>query len=88
MATIKLFELTDQGNYLKATGEPVTDATGLDGTQIAHRSWVGYPDLANAAVNDPKKLEGLTRARAKTQGDLDQAEVDWIAAEEALAEVS
>ncbi|HRL05582.1 MAG TPA: ABC transporter ATP-binding protein, partial [Brevundimonas diminuta] len=45
-------------------------------------------DLANAAVNDPKKLEGLTRARAKAQTDLDQAEVDWIAAEEALAEVS
>ena len=45
-------------------------------------------DLANAAVNDPKKLEGLTRSRAKTQADLDQAEVDWIAAEEALAEVS
>ncbi|HEY4585073.1 MAG TPA: ATP-binding cassette domain-containing protein, partial [Brevundimonas sp.] len=45
-------------------------------------------DLANAAVNDPKKLEGLTRARAKAQADLDQAETDWIAAEEALAEVS
>jgi len=45
-------------------------------------------DLANAAVNDPKKLEGLTRARAKAQSDLDQAETDWIAAEEALAEVS
>ena len=45
-------------------------------------------DLANAAVNDPKKLEGLTRARAKAQTDLDQAEADWIAAEEALAEVA
>ncbi|MNI33917.1 putative ABC transporter ATP-binding protein [compost metagenome] len=45
-------------------------------------------DLANAAVNDPKKLEGLTRARAKAQADLEQAEVDWIAAEEALAEVA
>lgn len=45
-------------------------------------------DLANAAVKDPKKLEGLTRARAKTQAELDQAEADWIAAEEALAEVA
>jgi ATP-binding cassette subfamily F protein 3 len=44
-------------------------------------------DLANAAVNDPKKLEGLTRARAKTQADLDAAEAAWIEAEEALAEV-
>ena len=45
-------------------------------------------DLANAAVSDPKKLEGLTRARAKTQADLDAAEAAWIAAEEALAEVA
>ena len=45
-------------------------------------------DLANAAVADPKKLEGLTRARAKAQSDLDAAEVAWIAAEEALAEVA
>ena len=45
-------------------------------------------DLANAAVKEPKKLEGLTRARAKTQAELDQAEADWIAAEEALAEVA
>lgn len=45
-------------------------------------------DLANAAVNDPKKLEGLTRARAKAQSDLDRAESDWLAAEEALAEVA
>ena len=45
-------------------------------------------DLANAAVNDPKKLEGLTRARAKTQAELDAAETAWIAAEEALAEVT
>ena len=44
-------------------------------------------DLANAAVNDPRKLEGLTRARAKAQADLDAAEAAWIAAEEALAEV-
>ena len=44
-------------------------------------------DLANAAVANPKALEGLTRARAKTQGDLDAAETAWIQAEEALAEV-
>jgi len=44
-------------------------------------------DLANAAVSDPKKLEGLTRARAKAQADLEAAEAAWVAAEEALAEV-
>ena len=44
-------------------------------------------DLANAAVANPKALEGLTRARAKTQGDLDAAETAWMQAEEALAEV-
>ncbi len=43
-------------------------------------------DLANAAVNDPKKLEGLTRARARAQADLDAAEQAWMEAEEALAE--
>ncbi|MFT4913648.1 MAG: ATP-binding cassette subfamily F protein 3 [Brevundimonas sp.] len=45
-------------------------------------------DLANAAVNNPKALEGLTRARGKTQADLDTAEQAWVSAEEALAEVS
>jgi ATP-binding cassette subfamily F protein 3 len=45
-------------------------------------------DLANAAVNDPKKLEGLTRARAKAQADLDAAEAAWMEAEEALAEAT
>jgi len=44
-------------------------------------------DMANASVNDPKSLEGLTRARARTQADLDDAEAAWLAAEEALAEV-
>ncbi|MDP3657766.1 MAG: ABC transporter ATP-binding protein, partial [Brevundimonas sp.] len=45
-------------------------------------------DMANASVSNPKALEGLTRARAKTQADLDAAEAAWVAAEEALAEVS
>ena len=45
-------------------------------------------DLANAAVSDPKKLEGLTRARAKAQSELEAAEAAWLAAEEALAEVA
>ena len=45
-------------------------------------------DLANAAVSNPKALEGLTRARGKTQADLDTAEQAWVSAEEALAEVS
>ncbi|MDZ4111166.1 MAG: ABC-F family ATP-binding cassette domain-containing protein [Brevundimonas sp.] len=45
-------------------------------------------DLANAAVSNPKALEGLTRARAKTQADLEAAEAAWMQAEEALAEVS
>ena len=45
-------------------------------------------DLANAAINNPKSLEGLTRARGKTQTDLDAAEQAWVSAEEALAEVS
>ena len=43
-------------------------------------------DLANAAVNNPSMLEGLTRARAEAQADLDAAETEWLAAEEALAE--
>lgn len=43
-------------------------------------------DLANAAVSDPSRLEGLTRARAKAQSDLDAAEAEWLGAEEALAE--
>jgi ATP-binding cassette subfamily F protein 3 len=45
-------------------------------------------DMANASVSNPKALEGLTRARAKTQADLDAAEAAWVAAEEALAEVA
>jgi len=45
-------------------------------------------DLANAAVSNPRALEGLTRARAKTQSDLDAAETAWMAAEEALTEVT
>jgi len=45
-------------------------------------------DLANAAVSNPKALEGLTRARAKTQADLDAAEAAWMAAEETLAELT
>ena len=45
-------------------------------------------DLSNAAINNPKALEGLTRARGKTQSDLDAAEQAWVSAEEALAEVS
>src|SRR5690606_1979553 len=45
-------------------------------------------DLANAAVNDPKKLEGLTRARAKAQTDLDQAGPGWIARGEGRGEVA
>ncbi|WP_374596727.1 ABC-F family ATP-binding cassette domain-containing protein [Brevundimonas sp.] len=45
-------------------------------------------DMANASVSNPKALEGLSRARATTQADLDAAEQAWIAAEEALAEVS
>ena len=45
-------------------------------------------DLANAAANDPKKLEGLSRSRAKTQADLDAAEAAWMEAEEALAEAT
>ena len=45
-------------------------------------------DLANAAVSDPGRLEGLTRARAKAQSDLDAAEAEWLKAEEALAEVA
>jgi len=45
-------------------------------------------DLANAAVSNPKALEGLTRARAKTQIDLDAAEAAWMTAEETLAEIS
>jgi ATP-binding cassette subfamily F protein 3 len=44
-------------------------------------------DMANASVSNPKALEGLTRARTKTQADLDVAEQAWVAAEEALAEV-
>jgi ATP-binding cassette subfamily F protein 3 len=45
-------------------------------------------DMANASVSNPKALEGLTRARAKTQSDLDAAEQAWVAAEEALADVA
>jgi ATP-binding cassette subfamily F protein 3 len=45
-------------------------------------------DMANASISNPKALEGLTRARAKTQTDLDAAEQVWVAAEEALAEVA
>jgi ATP-binding cassette, subfamily F, member 3 len=45
-------------------------------------------DMATASINNPKALEGLTRARAKTQAELDAAEVAWVAAEEALAEVA
>ncbi|WP_349311266.1 ATP-binding cassette domain-containing protein [Brevundimonas subvibrioides] len=45
-------------------------------------------DLANAAVSNPKALEGLTRARAKTQTDLEAAEAAWMSAEETLAEVT
>ena len=45
-------------------------------------------DMANASVSDPKSLEGLTRARSKTQTALDEAEAAWIEAEEALAEVA
>jgi len=45
-------------------------------------------DMANAAISNPKALEGLTRARAKTQSELDASEAAWIAAEEALAAVS
>ena len=45
-------------------------------------------DLSNAAINNPKALEGLTRARGKTQSDLNAAEQAWVSAEEALAEVS
>ena len=43
-------------------------------------------DLAAAATKDPSKLADLGRARAKAQADLDAAEADWLAAEEALAE--
>jgi ATP-binding cassette subfamily F protein 3 len=45
-------------------------------------------DMATASVNNPKALEGLTRARAKTEADLATAEAAWVAAEEALAEVA
>lgn len=44
-------------------------------------------DLAEASVNDPSKLEGLTRARARAQTALDEAEAAWLAAEETLAAV-
>jgi ATP-binding cassette subfamily F protein 3 len=45
-------------------------------------------DLANAAVSNPKALEGLTRARARTQAELEAAEAAWMDAEEALSEVA
>ena len=45
-------------------------------------------DMATASVSNPKALEGLTRARAKTEADLAAAEAAWVAAEEALAEVA
>jgi ATP-binding cassette subfamily F protein 3 len=44
-------------------------------------------DLANAAVSNPRALEGLSRARANTEADIEKAEADWMAAEEALAAV-
>lgn len=43
-------------------------------------------DLARAAVVDPGKLADLGRARASAQSELDAAEAEWMAAEEALAE--
>jgi ATP-binding cassette, subfamily F, member 3 len=45
-------------------------------------------DMATASVSNPKALEGLTRARAKTEADLAAAKAAWVAAEEALAEVA
>lgn len=45
-------------------------------------------DLANAAVSNPRALEGLSRARANTEADIEKAEADWMAAEEALAAVA
>jgi len=45
-------------------------------------------DIANASISNPKALESLTRSRGRTQADLDAAEVAWIQAEEALAEVA
>ena len=45
-------------------------------------------DLAGTRLNNRIVMAPMTRARAKAQTDLDQAEVDWIAAEEALAEVA
>jgi len=45
-------------------------------------------DMATASVSNPKALEGLTRARAKTETELAAAEAAWVAAEEALAEVA
>ena len=45
-------------------------------------------ELVIAAAKDPKKFESLSRKRAQLQTDLEKAEADWIAAEEALAEVS
>jgi ATP-binding cassette subfamily F protein 3 len=43
-------------------------------------------DLADAALNDPRRLESLSRARAQAQLDLDAAEQAWMEAEEALAQ--
>ena len=45
-------------------------------------------EMALAAAKDPKKFETLSRKRAQLQIDLEKAEVEWVAAEEALAEVS
>ena len=45
-------------------------------------------DMATASVSNPKALEGLTRARAKTEADLAAAEAAGVAAEEARAEVA
>ena len=45
-------------------------------------------EMAVAAAKDPKKFETLSRKRAQLQTDLEKAEAEWVAAEEALAEVS
>jgi len=45
-------------------------------------------EMAVAAAKDPKKFETLSRKRAQLQADLEKAEAEWVAAEEALAEVS
>ncbi|MEG2499118.1 ABC-F family ATP-binding cassette domain-containing protein [Brevundimonas sp.] len=45
-------------------------------------------DMAATAGKDPKKFEVLSRKRAQLQTDLEKAEQEWVAAEEALAEVA